>query len=179
MKFTVAWANVISQNITLRIVVGVLTLCSLFFSIALARLAIREPLIIERECFSRTLNSSNGKHNDKEIENFIRVAIPLRFDSKTSDYRSYLSDDEISFRMKEQDDMIKKGMIQRVLVTNIKIEKDLFTVDTDRIFSLGKVRSALSFPLTVELLSVTRTASNPYGLILKRVKQVVEKENSK
>lgn len=179
MKFTVAWANVISQNITLRAVVGILTLCSIFFSIALARMAVREPLIIERECFSKTATPVSSKHTDKELETFIRVAIPLRFDSKASDYRGYLSDDELTFRIKEQDDLTKKGMSQRVVVNAVKVEKDTFTIDADRIFSVGKVRSALSFPLVVELLSTGRTGSNPYGLILRRVKQVTEKEEAK
>lgn len=179
MKFTNAWANVISQNITLRLVVGVLTLCSLFFCIALARLSVREPLVIERGCFSNVAAPSSGKHTDLEIENFLREAVPMRFDSKAADFRAFLSDDELVFRIKEQEELSKKGMTQKVIVNGTKIEKDTFTIDADRLFSIGKVRSALPFPLAVDLRSVNRTASNPYGLILKRVMPITDKEEAK
>ena len=75
--------------------------------------------------------------------------------------------------------MAKKGMDQRVLVTTIKKEKEGFSVEADRVLAIGKIRSALFLPLTVDLSSVSRTASNPYGLILKRVRQNPEKENVK
>ena len=74
--------------------------------------------------------------------------------------------------MKEQDELSKKGVVQRVFVNNIKIDASNAVIDADRVLSVGKVRSALVFPLKVVIGSTSRTESNPYGLILRKVSQV-------
>lgn len=179
MKFTVAWAGVLTENNLLKTIVAVLTIICLVFSVALARLSVREPILIERECTSRYVSPADLKHTNKEIESFIRSGISMRFDSNAADFKELLSDDETAFRIKEQEELKKKSLIQRVLVNSIKQEANDYVVDADRLLSTGKVRSALQFIIRVELASVARTVSNPYGLIIRRVSQVVEQGENK
>ncbi|MBI4403625.1 MAG: hypothetical protein HY537_05665 [Deltaproteobacteria bacterium] len=176
MKFTSAFANVLSQNMTLRAAVALLSLCSLFFCISTIRLAVRDPIVIERTCYSKALEPVDPKHTSTEIEAFIRGSVPSRFDSN-SNAAQFLSTDELMFRNKEQDELLKKEMTQKVVVNSIKLDGARFIVDTDRIISIGKVRTALAFPLIVELSSTTRSEINPYGLVLKRVSQFSEEGN--
>ena len=171
MKFTSAWANVLSQNVTLRLVVLLLAFCSLFFCISTIRLAVRDPLVVERACYSKVLQPVDPKHTDREVEAFLREAVPARFNSETTKALFLLSDEELAFRKREQDDLYKKEMRQKVIVNSVKMDGPRFTLDTDRMISIGKIRSALPFPLNIELSSTTRTEGNPYGLILKRVSQ--------
>lgn len=172
MKYTVAWANALSQNSILKATVGVLLVSTFIFCLTTVKLAVKGPFIIERECYSRTLTTADSKHSQTEMEQFIKVALPKRFDSDGADFRSVLSEDEIQFRAKEQEDLSKKGVSQRVNITSVKMEGSSATVEADRVLSAGKIRSALFFPLKVTLATTSRTPSNPYGLILKRVSQV-------
>lgn len=177
MKYTVAWANALSQNAILKMTVGVLLVSTLIFSLTTVKLAVKEPFIIERECYSKILSTADSKHSPSEMERFVKAAIPKRFDSDGVDFRSVLSDDEVQFRLKEQEDLSKKAITQRVVVTSIKMEGASATVEADRILSAGKIRSALFFPLKVTLATTARTPSNPYGLILKKVSQVQVEAN--
>lgn len=172
MKFNVAWASVLSENNLLKTTVAILGVVSVVFSVALARLAVRQPLLLERECGTRYISPVDQKHTSREIDSFIKTAVPLRFDTEAADFRSLLSDDEAGFRIKEQDELKKKSISQRVLVNSIKADGDFYVVDTDRVLSSGKVRSALPLIVKVQLASVGRSVSNPFGLILKRVSQV-------
>lgn len=169
MRFTVAWANVLSQNITLRMAVIALSICSLFFGIVAARLALRDPFVIDRGCFSKAASPTDAKHTDQEIFGFLQVAIPARYDSSVADYKPYLSDRELTARLNEQEEFSKKGIVQRIVVNSAKSDKGDFVVDADKVIGVGKVRSALPLPLKVELRSVSRSHINPYGLVLHRV----------
>lgn len=169
MKFTLAWANVITQNLTLRALVIALSLCSVIFGISTARLALRDPFIIERGCYSQTVSPSDVKHTDTEIESFLKLAIVARYDFSIVDIKHLLSDREITARISEHEEYLKKAMTQRIIVNSIKKERDSILVDVDRIISVEKVRSALPMQVKVELRSISRTQSNPYGLILYRV----------
>lgn len=172
MKFTTAWANILTQNLTLRFSIVVLGLCTCLFCISIIRLAGRNPIVVERACFSKTLTEVDPKRTEHEVAAFIEEAISARFDSNSAVGKSLVSDAEMAFRKREQDDLSKRGMTQRVFVTSpVKVDGDRFLVDADRIISAGKIRSAISFPIYVELSSVARTDSNPYGLLLKRVSQ--------
>lgn len=177
MKFTVAWANVLSQNVTLRAAVVLLALCSLVFSIATVRLALNEPIIIERECYSKAVTRGNSKHSAHEIESFLKVAISKRFDTNVTGFREYLSEDEVQYHLKEQDELTKKGIAQKVIVNSVKIEGSSVLVDTDRLIAVGKIRSAVAFPLKLVLSTTDRTQSNPYGLLLKKVTQAPVEES--
>lgn len=179
MKFSVAWASVLSENNLLKTTVAILSVVSVVFSVALARLAVRQPLLLERECGTRYVAPVDQKHTTREIESFIRAVVPLRFDTEAADFKSLLSDDETGFRIKEQDELKKKSITQRVLVNSIKADGDSYVVDTDRVLSAGKIRSALSLIVKVQLASVGRSVSNPYGLILRRISQVTQQGESK
>lgn len=169
MRFTVAWANVLSQNITLRTAVVALSTCTLVFGICAVRLALKDPLLIERGCASKVLSTAEAQHTDQEIMSFLQVAIPARYDSLVLEYKPFLSDRELTSRLNEQEEYRKKGMSQRVLVNTAKGEAGVFVVDADRMISIGKVRSALPFPLKAEIRSVSRSPGNPYGLVLHRI----------
>jgi hypothetical protein len=180
MRFTTAWANVLSQNITLRVTVLLLSLTSLIFCISTMRLSLKDPLIIERACYSSVRKQVDAQHSTSEIEAFLKFALSKRFDSTASDSKIFLSGEEEGYREKEQDDLSKKGMTQRTLFNAItKVEGSVITVDADHILSVGKIRTILPFPLTVTLSSTDRTEGNPYGLIIRRVAQNQSTEGSK
>ncbi len=179
MKFSTAWANILTENHLLKATVALLGLVTIIFSVGLARLAVRQPLLLERECGTRYVSPVDLKHSNREIDYFIKTALPMRFDTDAVDYKSVLSDDEVGFRVREQDELKKKQIIQRVLINSIKADGDSYVVDTDRILSTGKIRSALQLVVRVQLASVSRTQTNPYGLIMKRASQVVQTGDSK
>jgi len=174
MKFTVAWANTLSQNMTLRLAVIALSLCSLFFSVVAAKLALKKPLLIERGCYSSVPSLADTKHTQTEIDAFIRVAVAKRFDSGATQVSFFISEEEENFWKKEQEDLSKKEMSQKVIVNTVKVDGPHFLVDADRLISVGKIRSALPFLLKTELSSIPRSEGNPYGLILNRVSQIEE-----
>lgn len=178
MRFTVAWSNVLSQNITLRFALVVLGISSLVSTIVVIRLISREPLIIERGCYSKLLTPLDAKHTEREVEAFLREAIPARFDTDSVNAKSFLSTAEASYRAKEQEEMAKKEMRQKVLVNFVKTTGGQISVDADRVISVGKIRSALSFRIKAELYSTDRSLANPYGLILKRVSQIQNEEGA-
>lgn len=70
----------------------------------------------------------------------------------------------------------QRQMAQRVLITDMKISGDEVQVFTDRLISIGKVKSVLPLNLKVTILQTNRTESNPYGLIIGSIAQIVEKE---
>jgi hypothetical protein len=164
----------------LRVVVLTLALFSGLLTICTVRLALKEPLIVERDCSaSRILKTADTKRSVQEIEQFVRFALPKRFDTEVQDFKLFLSDEESAYRAKEQDELAKKGMVQRVLVNSIKMEGSTITVDADRMISVGKIKSVLPFPLTVFLSSMDRSELNPYGLVIQRVSPVTETDSSK
>jgi len=177
MRFTTAWANVLSQNVALRFVTITLSTVSLIFCIATIRLALKDPFIIERECYSTLRPQADPKHTTAEIESFVITALSKRFDSNASDSKVFLSTTEEGFRAKEQEELKMKEMSQRISVNKIsKLDGTKAQVDADRTLSVGKVRSTLPFPLTVTLASTARTPGNPYGLIIQRVSQGAQEE---
>jgi hypothetical protein len=171
MKLTTAWANVVSQNLTLRATVLILALCTLVFSITTVRLAIRDPLIIDRECVSKAVTSAGAKHSTTEIDAFVRMALTKRFDTGATDTEIFLSDEENGFRAKEQDELSKRNITQRLVINGLKIDGSTVTVDADRLLSVGKVKSAIAFPLVVTLATLDRSTADPYGLSIRRVAQ--------
>lgn len=176
MKFTVAWANVMTENNTLKVGLWILTCCCLIMCITIVKLSLKEPLIIERECLSRSLQPVQNKQTSKEIEEFLKIALPKRFDTDAVDSKVFLSDDEIGFRFKEQEELSRKGMKQRVFVSAARVTEKEIVVDADRILALGNIRSNIPFLLTVQVAATTRTPGNPYGLIIQKISQAKEEE---
>lgn len=181
MRFTAAWSNVLSQNMTLRVALLLVSVCAVIFSIATVKLSMRVPLVIERGCYSSVAAVSDGKHTRGEIESFIDKALSKRFDSSATDAVLYLSDEEYAFRMKEQTEFEKKAVKQRVLAVpgSIVVEGSSIRLAADRLLSVGKIKSILPLFLNIEIASVDRTDGNPYGLVIKSVKEAKPKEDLK
>lgn len=179
MRFTAAWSQTLAQNVTLRVLLVALSITTLFLAASTVRLAVREPLIVERGCVSVTAKTGPAKHSNEEIDAFVRQALPKRFDSKGVETQLVLSAEEYGFRLKEQQELKSRGINQRVVVNEVSVDGPTVKVDADRILTATNLRSAVAFPVTVELTQTDRTAANPYGLILARVAQAKSKEEAK
>jgi predicted ATP-grasp superfamily ATP-dependent carboligase len=152
---------------------------TLVLAASTVRLAVQEPLIVERGCFTTAAKVASSKRTNEEIEAFVRQALPRRFDTKSAEAQLVLSPEEHGFRIKEQQELKARGITQRVVVNEVAIVGAAVTVDADRILTAGTLRSAVAFPVTLELAQTDRTAANPYGLVMTRVSQTKSKEESK
>lgn len=175
MKFHVAWARVLTENQILKAVLLMLALLTSILSLSLARASLKKPVLIERGCGSRYLTPIDDKHTPQEIEAFIREAVRVRFDSDAIDFEPLLSSKEIKFREKEQRELKKKSLTQKVLINSVHTENKLYDIELDRVISSGAMRTALPLKVTLEIASKARTVSNPYGLVLRRVISTTEK----
>ena len=178
MKLTAAWADVLKENNLLKVTGLCLAAACAALATGLVRMALRPPLIVERSCFSRTLAPVATEHTAQEIEAFARLALSQRFNSDASPVPGLLSPEEAAARSGEQHELEVRKMTQRVFVNHVKISGDTLDLDTDRLISVGTVRSAFVFPLTAHVASTERTETNPYGLELLAVAQA-KKEDSK
>lgn len=180
MKFTVAWSEVLTQNIALRVTVLALSGCLVALLVVLVKVSLKDPLIIERGCYTATLEKASSERTEKEITAFLMEALKARFDTDVGETLA-LSEEEARFREQEQKDFKEKGIHQRLIFNGVKkIEGTEISVDADRLISVGPVRSAFAFPLLVTIGSVKRTDVNPYGLRLMQVKPIQdEKKNEK
>ena len=162
-----------NENNALKVGLGFLTLCCLMMCITIVKLSLAEPLIIERECISRAINPVQNTQTPKEIEDFLKVALAKRFDSETVDSRLFLNEDEFQFRFKEQEELSRKGMKQRVFLNSAHVTPKEITVDLDRILSLGNIRSNIPLLLNVQVAATARTPGNPYGLVIQKIWQQI------
>jgi hypothetical protein len=169
MRFTLAWSTVLSQNITLRWALGMVSVCALTFAVICTKLALREPILIERACTSQIVKPASLTQSVLEVETFIRLALLKRFETEATGSEDFLSTDEAGFKEEEQTLLKAKGFSQNLLIKTIKVESGTVSVDAYRILVNAGVPSAQRMQLQVELSSIARTAQNPYGLILKRV----------
>jgi hypothetical protein len=179
MKFNLAWAATHHQNLVLKLCLLVTSICAIFFCITSVRLALKAPLVIERECFSKVLQGIKGEASPAEIEAFTKVALSKRFDTEANDVKPFLSDDEWNYRLKELSDLKSKSIVQRIFVNSVKIEGNSILVDSDRFLTIEKVKTVTPFLLQVSISKDSRTQSNPYGLILERVSEIKTKEDKK
>jgi hypothetical protein len=174
MRFTTVWAKVATENVTLKTAVVALTFTSVALLVATTQLALREPLIVERACYTKALQAGTTKHSAQEIEAFLKESLPQRFNNDAVASREMLSGDEMGFRVQEQKSLEQRNIKQRVLVNTVDTSRDPMVVDADRFLSVGSIRSAFPFPLSVKISATTRTELNPYGLILEKVEQLKE-----
>jgi hypothetical protein len=178
MRFTVAWANVISENLALKFVAASLVVVIFSLSIVVVRLAGRKPLIVERACHSRALSIADVDRTPAEIEAFVREALLVRFDTNAQVKPGYLSLEEEKFRTQEQLELKKREIVQRIIVNSVVVNGQTVSVNSDRLFAVGAVRSVLPFPLVLNIGTVTRSETNPYGLTLLQVSAPKSDENS-
>ena len=168
MKFTTAWAEIAAQNVTLKFTVGALCVCCMVLAFTLIKLCLRDPLVLDRGLETIAIAPSDVKATDAEIRAFVKTALSERYDSNaTSGY--FLSESEQSKRVQEQKGLSEKKISQRILVGTVTIEKEKIKVEADKLLSVGNIRSAFLFPMTVQVQKSDRTEINPYGLILSDV----------
>ncbi|MBI4925319.1 MAG: hypothetical protein HY843_05290 [Bdellovibrio sp.] len=169
MRFTTARADTVAQNLTLKVAIGFLTLCVFVLVLTASKLALKAPLVIERACFSKAVkaaSTASAQHSPQEVESFVKEAVSLRFDSDAEVKPGYLSFEEEKFRQQEQKEFSNRNMSQKVIVNSVKIDGAIVKVETDRMISVGQIRSAFNFPLVLNLATSSRTDGNPYGLLL-------------
>lgn len=179
MKFSVAWASIATQNVLLKWGVVSLALTTLCLTFSSVKLALRDPLIIERTCYSSIQSLGQAKHTKTEITSFLREAISLRFDSDQISNSVFLSKAAKSLRVQEQKELKRRSLRQKIIVNSIEIKDEQILIDADRLISVNDVRSAFKFPLKVEIRKTTRSKENPYGLVLNQVELIKSKEDKK
>lgn len=175
MKFNVAWAKVAQENAILKFALLLVTMLCAVLVAGVSKLALKDPLVIERSCFSKAVKPVDSKHTVGEIAAFVEAAVVERFDSNGTGSH-LLSDSESSLKRKEQKDLEVRKLSQKVVVRDVSVADSGIAVDADRLISVGDIRSAFKFPLLVRVESVPRTSANPYGLILSEVKTVEKKD---
>ena len=176
MRFTEVWAEVLSQNNSLKWATLSLSILTVALATCLISLAMREPLVFERECYTKAISPGSSSPSNDEIERFLRVGLAKRFDTDALDVPVFLSASELNVRSREVDELSKRGMSQKVLVNDVKIDQGKIIVDADRIISVGKIRSALPLPLNVKVKSTDRSAGNPYGMVISDVSLISGEE---
>lgn len=169
MRFSMAWADVAKQNNVLRIaVIGVTFVCIVVLMIAL-KFAFKEPLVIERGCFSTIAQTQSQAQTQQEIDAFLSETVEERFNSGAVVVGDYFALEELKARDSEQTELARREIKQTVVVNSVTKQGDGYLVDADRILSVGKIRSAFQMPMTVTIAKATRTSGNPYGLVVLRV----------
>lgn len=179
MKYTEAWASVVSQNLNLKAATTILGVLCLVLGMTTLKLTFKESVVIDRGCYSKTVTPVKDEHSKTEIEAFLKEALSQRFDSLAQPVDGLLSPDELNLRVTEQKEFTNRNMKQRLIINQVTEDADGFKIDADRIISVNEVRSAFKFPLTVKLESKARSYSNPYGLLVVTAKQVEEKPAQK
>ena len=172
MRFTVAWSDVLSQNAVLKLILCTLTALSLLLGGGLILLSQKDPLIIERACYSGIVAPKTTEHTNGEVNAFVTEALSQRFDSKFESLPTFLSPEEKAKAQKDREEVVAKKIRQKVIVNNIEIKADKISVDADRLISVEQVRTAFRFPLEVKVATVTRSERNPYGLMLVSVLEI-------
>lgn len=176
MKYTEAWASVSSQNSILKGAVVSLSLVTVVLALVTIKTSFEESVVIERGCFTTLANTVNSKHTLPEITQFLKMSLSQRFDSDVQPVDHIVAFDELALRNTEQKELESRNIFQRVIINGVEETPEGFKVDTDRIISVGDVRSAFRFTLIAKIESVSRSLSNPYGLILTNTRIQVPKE---
>jgi hypothetical protein len=173
MRFSHNIAKEIFDRSALKLAVLCLSLVSLTFGIFLALDVSKEPVIIERACETNLLSSASSSQSKEEVLAFVKVAVALRFDTQVSrDPSVFMVQDLVVSRSKEQDELKKNNIDQRVFVRSARLDGDHFVIESDRLIAVGKVRSAIPTTLIAKISSKSRSMTNPYGLVLTNIDQL-------
>ncbi len=178
MKFSVAWAQTLAQNVSLKFATVTLLISTLTFAMMLVKLSLKNPIVIERGCFSKQVVQATNDRSPIEIEAFLKEALAMRFNGGAAINLNYLSSQEDLARKLELKELQQKNIIQKVIVNSIKIDAQNILAFCDRIVSIGPVRSIIPVVLSVQLESTTRTESDPYGLVVSQI-SVQKKDDPK
>lgn len=176
MRFSTAWAKTAAQNVTLKIATVILAIVSTVQLLIIGNLASRDLPVIERSCYSSSLQAKASAPTNDEMKAFLLESIPMRFNTDAYVKNGFLSIQETTSRENEQASLKQRQINQKVIVANFKFDADDISITTDRIVSVGRVKSVLGLNLKVVLQKTNRSEANPYGLILSSVAEVKEKE---
>ncbi|MBL7555110.1 MAG: hypothetical protein JNM24_04745 [Bdellovibrionaceae bacterium] len=166
MNLSSAWDSLVKENNILK-----LGLLAMGLSIvALTSLVIfyrdKDPLVIERGCYSKSIDTAKLSVTPDEIKTFLSLALEKRFNSETFNEEFYLSFEQRERRKSEQMEMKQRNILQTVIFRNFKTSGSELLIDADRLIALGEVRSAFPIKLVGRIEIVKRTVENPYGLLL-------------
>lgn len=178
MKFVDAWDSLAKENSSLKYLLSAITVISLFLAAGWMKESAKPALVLDRGCDTKKVPLTSDKVSEDEIRSFLSEAVQARFNSNPTQLH-YLSYKQKVLREDEQKEMQSRSMTQTVFVQSVEFDKEKIVVFADRLISLGEIRSAFKFPLTVKVEMENRTASNPYGLILTEVEQNKDKEAKK
>lgn len=179
VKYTEAWAKIAKDNVNLKVALSLLTVCTVALCYVTVHLSVKDPLILERSCYTRPLETSSNERSANEVKAFVKIALEQRFNHQSFSSKDFLSVTERRLKESEKEAFLSKNIHQRIIVNNVDIKDKEILVDADRILSVGEVRSALAFPLIAHLETQSRSLSNPYGLILIRTEEVKAKKEAK
>lgn len=179
MRFSDARVKEAFERSSLKFSVFCLSIISLVFGILLAFDLSKEAILIERGCESKLLAVSSASQTKEEIQTFVEQAVKLRFDSKVShDPSAFMLQDLYVARAKEQDELKRSGIDQRIIVRSVKLNNDFFLIEADRIVAVGKARSAIPTTLVARISSKGRSLTNPYGLVLTNIDQLKQEKKN-
>jgi hypothetical protein len=178
MKFAAVWANIANQNVLLRLVIACLSLVLITLSIVTTKLAMKEPLVIERECQTHVRPHAGSIQSPEEIKAFVREVVESRFTSGVAPRSEWMAPDQMRQRKMEQEELEKKRLSQKVIIDIVDVSKSGIRVGGDRMLSVGRIRSAFPFLMDVTIETTSRSAANPYGLVLARIQPVMDAQKS-
>jgi hypothetical protein len=173
MKFHFAWDSIEKENRFLKSLVFIVLLLAIFLCSVLTVIGSKDPLVIERSCYSRIVAKEINLPSDDETKAFVEEALRARFNTGWTK-AVLLTSEQSVFRDKEQMELSKQKMRQTVVVNDVVLEKNGITVDADRLISVGDIRSSFKFPLKLQIKTETRSEGNPYGLVLSEIDEVHE-----
>jgi len=174
MHISKLWATGAQTISTLRLACAALSVVSLSMGLLLYIAFHKKPLVIEKSCSSRVLNIVDEGTSNAEVESFLLEAIPARFDS-TDKRIEFLSLKELKRKVREQKQLARKKIDQRMLVDRVRFEGEAgetIEVHMTRVISLENIRSAFPYLLRVQVKRVERSELNPYGLVLTDAKEI-------
>jgi hypothetical protein len=172
MNFLQTRIREVVERSGLKLAVLCLSVLSLTFGLMLAFDLSRDPIVVERACETTLASLGSAKQTREEVEAFLREAVSVRFDSVISKAPSdFLTQDLALARAKEQEELKRSGVDQRMLVRSVKLDGDHFLVVADRLVAIDKARSAIPLLLVARIASKDRSLSNPYGLVLTAIDQ--------
>jgi hypothetical protein len=173
MKFHFAWDSLEKENRFLKSLVYMVLLLAIFLCSVLTVVGSKDPLVIERGCYSRLAVKEINLPSDDEIKAFVEEALRARFNTGWTN-SILLTSEQSVFRDKEQTELSKQKMRQTVVVNDVVLGKDSITVDADRLISVGEIRSSFKFPLKLQIKTESRSEGNPYGLVLSEIDEIHE-----
>jgi hypothetical protein len=174
MKFAAVWADIANQNLLLRFVIATLSLVVITLSVLSTKLALKEPVVIERACQTSERLPANASQSAEEIKGFVKEVLLSRFNSGAAPLMAWMAPDQARQRKIEQDELEKRRLAQKIVIEEVEVTKSGIRAIGDRILSIGKVRSAFPFVMDVTLETTARSGANPYGLVLTRVQPVAD-----